>query len=106
MPIFCLIKGLDRKTSNKFFQRIKKTLAVGETYKVTILWFQIEGEDEVVENEMGRKQMKRFQLPNLPRWWQAVIIQYAWVNLIYILPTTPICKDLNGEMCSRCSELA
>ncbi|XP_026737774.1 uncharacterized protein LOC113501007 isoform X1 [Trichoplusia ni] len=39
---------------------------------------QVEGEDEVVETEMGRKKMKRFQLPDLPRWWQAVIIQYAF----------------------------
>ncbi|CAH1645087.1 unnamed protein product [Spodoptera littoralis] len=39
---------------------------------------QVEGEDEVAEAEMGRKHMKRFQLPNLPRWWQADIIQYAF----------------------------
>ncbi|KAJ8726189.1 hypothetical protein PYW07_000887 [Mythimna separata] len=38
----------------------------------------VEGEDETGEGEMRRKQMKRFQLPNLPRWWQAVIIQYAF----------------------------
>jgi hypothetical protein len=38
---------------------------------------KVEGEDEVAEGEMGRKKMKRFQLPNLPRWWQAKIIQYA-----------------------------
>ncbi|CAH2988548.1 unnamed protein product [Chilo suppressalis] len=40
----------------------------------------VEGEDEVVEGEMGRKKMKRFQLPNLPRWWQAKIIQYAFAH--------------------------
>ncbi|XP_052757860.1 uncharacterized protein LOC128202263 isoform X2 [Galleria mellonella] len=40
----------------------------------------VEGEDEVAEGEMGRKKMKRFQLPNLPRWWQAKIIQYAFAH--------------------------
>ncbi|XP_068621526.1 uncharacterized protein [Battus philenor] len=42
---------------------------------------QVEGEDEIGEGEMGRrKTMKRFQLPNLPRWWQAKIIQYAFLH--------------------------
>ncbi|XP_047506866.1 uncharacterized protein LOC125050851 isoform X1 [Pieris napi] len=40
---------------------------------------QVEGEDEV-EGEAGRRKMKRFQLPNLPRWWQAKIIQYAFAH--------------------------
>ncbi|XP_028164684.1 uncharacterized protein LOC135087983 [Ostrinia nubilalis] len=40
----------------------------------------VEGEDETGEGEMGRKKMKRFQLPNLPRWWQAKIIQYAFAH--------------------------
>ncbi|CAB3251384.1 unnamed protein product [Arctia plantaginis] len=38
------------------------------------------GEDEQGEGEAGRKKMKRFQLPNLPRWWQAKIIQYAFAH--------------------------
>ncbi|XP_075992041.1 uncharacterized protein LOC142987271 [Anticarsia gemmatalis] len=41
---------------------------------------RVEGEDEQGETEMGRKKMKRFQLPNLPRWWQAKIIQYAFAH--------------------------
>lgn len=42
---------------------------------------QVEGEDEAQEGEMGRKKMKRFQLPpHLPRWWQAKIIQYAFAH--------------------------
>ncbi|XP_045511656.1 uncharacterized protein LOC123706428 [Colias croceus] len=41
---------------------------------------QVEGEDELVEGEGGRRKMKRFQLPNLPRWWQAKIIQYAFAH--------------------------
>ncbi|XP_046961840.1 uncharacterized protein LOC124531349 isoform X1 [Vanessa cardui] len=41
---------------------------------------QVEGEYEVGEGETGRKKMKRFQLPNLPRWWQAKIIQYAFTH--------------------------
>lgn len=40
----------------------------------------VEGEDEAVEGETGRKKMKRFQLPNVPRWWQAKIIQYAFAH--------------------------
>ncbi|KAG6443993.1 hypothetical protein O3G_MSEX003137 [Manduca sexta] len=40
----------------------------------------VEGEDETGEGEMSRKKMKRFQLPNLPRWWQAKIIQYAFAH--------------------------
>lgn len=42
-----------------------------------IFHLKVEGEDETGEGEMGRKKMKTFQLPNLPRWWQAKIIQYA-----------------------------
>ncbi|XP_021205681.1 uncharacterized protein LOC101744184 [Bombyx mori] len=41
---------------------------------------QVEGEDETGEGEMSRKKMKRFQLPNLPRWWQAKVIQYAFAH--------------------------
>ncbi|VVD03657.1 uncharacterized protein LOC126972725 [Leptidea sinapis] len=41
---------------------------------------QVEGEDEVGEGETGRKKMKRFQLPPVPRWWQAKIIQYAFAH--------------------------
>ncbi|KAJ0181676.1 hypothetical protein K1T71_002398 [Dendrolimus kikuchii] len=41
---------------------------------------QVEGEFETGEGEMGRKNMKRFQLPNLPRWWQAKVIQYAFAH--------------------------
>ncbi|XP_026327205.1 uncharacterized protein LOC113235631 [Hyposmocoma kahamanoa] len=41
----------------------------------------VEGEDEVGEGEIGHKKMKRFQLPaNLPRWWQAKVIQYAFAH--------------------------
>ncbi|CAH2265279.1 uncharacterized protein LOC120637053 isoform X1 [Pararge aegeria] len=42
---------------------------------------QVEGEDEIgAEGETGRRKMKRFQLPNLSRWWQAKIIQYAFAH--------------------------
>ncbi|XP_013181477.1 PREDICTED: uncharacterized protein LOC106127783 isoform X1 [Papilio xuthus] len=42
---------------------------------------QVEGEDELGEGEMERRRrMKRFQLPNLPRWWQAKIIEYAFLH--------------------------
>ncbi|XP_063376054.1 uncharacterized protein LOC134663579 [Cydia fagiglandana] len=40
----------------------------------------VEGEDEVGDGEMGRKKMKRFVMPNVPRWWQLKIIQYAFAH--------------------------
>ncbi|XP_063358956.1 uncharacterized protein LOC134648365 [Cydia amplana] len=40
----------------------------------------VEGEDEVGEGEMGRKKMKRFVMPNVPRWWQLKVIQYAFAH--------------------------
>ncbi|XP_060806558.1 uncharacterized protein LOC106143019 [Amyelois transitella] len=40
----------------------------------------VENEDEAVEGEAGRRKMKRFQMPNVPRWWQAKIIQYAFAH--------------------------
>ncbi|XP_047987054.1 uncharacterized protein LOC125226918 isoform X1 [Leguminivora glycinivorella] len=40
----------------------------------------VEGEDELGEGEMGRKKMKRFVMPNVPRWWQLKVIQYAFAH--------------------------
>ncbi|XP_061706983.1 uncharacterized protein LOC133517647 isoform X1 [Cydia pomonella] len=40
----------------------------------------VEGEDEIGEGEMGRKKMKRFVMPNVPRWWQLKVIQYAFAH--------------------------
>lgn len=41
---------------------------------------QVEGEDEAVEGETTKKRAKRFQMPNVPRWWQAKIIHYAFAH--------------------------